>query len=277
MKKQEQEIQKDVQRALREDIGHGDATSALVPEAATCCAEVISREAAILCGCPWFDEVFHQLDLRVEINWSAQDGDSIAVNQKLCTITGPARALLGGERSALNFLQTLSGTATVARRYADRVADLPVEILDTRKTLPGLRLAQKYATRTGGCRNHRLGLYDGILIKENHIFACGSISAAIDRAKLYNKKNLPIEVEVENLSELHEALEAGADMLLLDNFTTTQLRAAANANSGRAQLEASGNVTLETVREIAESGVDFISVGALTKDLRAIDLSMRFS
>ncbi|MFQ5488006.1 MAG: carboxylating nicotinate-nucleotide diphosphorylase [Gammaproteobacteria bacterium] len=270
----EAEIDNMVQRALREDLGDGDVTAALIPADTASQARIISREAAVLCGRQWFDSVFRQLDPAVEIHWQAQDGDAIASDQELCRLHGQARVLLSGERTALNFLQTLSGTATLAHRYHEQVKDLSVTILDTRKTIPGLRLAQKYAVRCGGCSNHRMGLYDGILIKENHILACGSISAAIARARA-SAPALPIEVEVENLEEMSEALENDADILLLDNFEQEMLQQAVALNRGRSRLEASGGITLENIRRIAQSGVDYISVGALTKDVQAVDLSMR--
>ncbi len=270
----QEEIDHMVQRALREDLGDGDVTAALIPAETISSARVISREAAVLCGRRWFDSVFRQLESGVAIHWEAEDGAAIAPGQTLCQLTGPARALLSGERTALNFLQTLSGTATLARRYQEQVKDLPVTILDTRKTIPGLRMAQKYAVRCGGCSNHRMGLYDGVLIKENHILACGSVSAAIARARACAPA-LPIEVEVENLEELAEALENDADIILLDNFPPELLHRAVALNNGRSRLEASGGITLDNIRRIAQSGVDYISVGALTKDVRAIDLSMR--
>lgn len=268
-------IQSTVRRVLIEDVGSGDVTAALIPEDARASARVISREAAVLCGCAWFDAVFAELDERIHVTWNAADGAQIQPDQVLCTLSGPARALLTGERAALNLLQTLSGTATRAAQYADAVQGLPVRVLDTRKTLPGLRMEQKYAVRTGGCHNHRHGLYDGILIKENHIAAAGSITAAITTARALNTQ-LPIEVEVENLQQAQEGLTAGAGILLLDNFDLDGLRSAVALNAGRIKLEASGGVTLENIRGIAETGVDFISTGALTKDLQSIDLSMRF-
>lgn len=271
----EHQIQATVRRALAEDIGSGDVTAGLIPDDARATARVVCREAAVLCGCAWFDAVFAELDERIQVQWRLRDGDQVAPDQELCVLDGPARALLTGERTALNLLQTLSGTATRAARYAAAVAGLPVRVLDTRKTLPGLRMEQKYAVRIGGCHNHRIGLYDGVLIKENHIAAAGSISAAVAAARALNTQ-LPVEVEVENLAELREGLAAGADILLLDNFTLESLSAAVALNAGRAKLEASGGVTLENVRSIAATGVDFISVGALTKDVQAIDLSMRF-
>lgn len=271
----EHHIQATVRRALAEDIGSGDVTAALIPADARATARVICREAAVLCGCAWFDAVFAELDERIRVTWNLCDGDRVQPDQVLCTLNGPARALLTGERAALNLLQTLSGTATRAAQYAAAVAGLPVRILDTRKTLPGLRLEQKYAVRTGGCHNHRIGLYDGILVKENHIAAAGSITAAVAAAHALGTQ-LPVEVEVENLDELREGLAAGADILLLDNFTPELLREAVAINAGRAKLEASGGVTLENIRSIAETGVDYISTGALTKDVKAVDLSMRF-
>ena len=264
-----------VRRALAEDIGSGDLTAALIDAQARAGAQVLAREAAVLCGCAWFEEVFRQLDQNIHVEWQAQDGDEIRANQVLCRLAGRARGLLSGERTALNFLQTLSGTATAARRYAEAVQGTHAVILDTRKTLPGLRRAQKYAVRVGGARNHRLGLFDGILIKENHIAAAGGIAAAIAAARRQGTR-VPVEIEVENLEQLRAALAAGADMLLLDNFDLDGLRTAVRDTAGRAKLEASGGVNLEGVRAVAETGVDYISVGALTKHLRAVDLSMRF-
>ncbi|MFN2337494.1 MAG: carboxylating nicotinate-nucleotide diphosphorylase [Gammaproteobacteria bacterium] len=272
----DQQILQAVHAALAEDVGTGDVTARLIQEDARGQAHVISREAAVLCGSAWFNAVFQCLDESVRVHWQAHDGDAVVPDQVLCRLEGPARALLTGERSALNFLQTLSGTATLARRYAEAVAGLPVRILDTRKTLPGLRLAQKYAVRTGGCHNHRTGLYDGILIKENHIAAAGSVDAAVRAARALGT-GLAVEVEVEDLDQVREALEAGADILLLDNFTRADLEAAVALTAGRAKLEASGGVSLETVRAIAATGVDFVSVGGLTKDVKALDLSMRFA
>jgi nicotinate-nucleotide pyrophosphorylase (carboxylating) len=268
-------ISENVRIALSEDIGSGDLTAALIPIDTQAEACVISREAAVVCGRAWVDEVFRQLDTRVQIAWQVQDGDWVTPDQELFRLRGTARALLTGERTALNFLQTLSGTATEARRWASVVSDLPVKILDTRKTIPGLRDAQKYAVRCGGCHNHRHGLYDGVLIKENHILAAGSITHAITKVRPYAQGKL-VEVEVETLAELQEALAANADIIMLDNFTLDQIRQAVAINRGKANLEVSGNVSLETVRELAETGVDFISTGALTKHLRAVDLSMRF-
>jgi nicotinate-nucleotide pyrophosphorylase (carboxylating) len=268
-------IAEQVRAALAEDVGTGDRTAALIPADATGGAHVVSREAAVLCGTAWVDEVFRQLDPRVAIDWLACDADAIVPGQTLCRLAGPARSLLTGERAALNFLQTLSGTATLARRWANAVAGTGARILDTRKTIPGLRLAQKYAVTCGGCHNHRVGLYDAVLIKENHIAAAGSVTAALQAAQR-EAAGLEVEIEVETLDQLYEALAAGARRVLLDNFPRERLREAVAITAGRARLEASGGVTLETVRAIAETGVDDISVGALTKDVRAVDLSMRF-
>ena len=271
----DEELLHTVQIALAEDIGSGDITAALVPEHLSTRATVISRESAIVCGMAWFNAVFAELDCRITVEWLVHDGDAIQRDQPLCRLSGPARPLLSGERTALNFLQTLSATATVSRRYAESVADLPVRILDTRKTIPGLRNAQKYAVRVGGCHNHRSGLYDGILIKENHIAAAGSISRAVTQARSGNP-GMPVEIEIENASQLLQALDAGADRLLLDNHSIPELSAAVKTVDGRATLEASGGITLKNVREVALTGVDYISTGSLTKDIKAIDLSMLF-
>lgn len=273
------DIAEQVARALAEDVGSGDLTAALVPANRRGRATVITRESAVLCGRPWVDEVFRQVDPAVRVAWDADEGAAVEPGQRLCRLEGPARALLTGERTALNFLQTLSGTATAANRYARLVAGLPTRVLDTRKTLPGLRRAQKYAVRCGGGSNHRMGLYDGILVKENHIMAAGSIAAAVAAARAAGA-SVPVEVEVETLDELRQALDAGADMALLDEFSLDDLRAAVAMNRahprGPMKLEASGNVTGETLRSIAATGVDFVSIGSLTKHLRAVDLSMRF-
>ena len=249
-----------VARALAEDVGTGDLTAALVPAGRGGHAAVVTREPAVLCGQPWFDEVFRQLDRSVRVEWDAAEGSVVATDQRLCRLAGPARSLLTGERTALNFLQTLSGTATTARRYSELLAGLPCRVLDTRKTVPGLRRAQKYAVRCGGGRNHRMGLYDGILVKENHIVAAGSIAAAVAAARAQGA-TVPVEVEVETLDELKQALDAGADMALLDEFSLDDLRAAVASNRshprGPIKLEASGNVTFETLRSIAETGVDY--------------------
>lgn len=265
----------DVTQALQEDVGEGDLTASLIPADHHARAQVRSRESAVLCGTPWFNAVFRRLDLRVEIAWRAQDGDAIRPEQVICMLAGPTRALLAGERTALNFLQMLSGTATLTRRYADALRGTTTQLLDTRKTIPGLRAAQKYAVRCGGGTNHRLGLFDGVLIKENHIAELGSLAAAVQGAKARYPK-IPVEVEVEQPAQIEEAISAGADSLLLDNFTADQLREAVACNRGRVKLEASGGFDLGTLRAAAETGVDFISVGALTKHVRAIDLSMRF-
>ncbi len=268
-----------VRAALTEDIGSGDLTAALVPETQQALATVITREAAVLCGQAWVDAVFAELGREVTLDWHCSDGEAVAPGQKLCELRGPARAILSGERTALNFLQTLSAVATATRRYVDAVAGTRATILDTRKTIPGLRLAQKYAVRVGGGSNHRIGLYDGILIKENHIVAAGGITSAIRRARDQGATVL-LEVEVETLAQAEEALRAGADRLLLDNFTTALMRDAVALRDSLAPgtgLEASGGIGLQTIRSVAETGIDFISVGDLTKNIRAIDLSMRFS
>jgi nicotinate-nucleotide pyrophosphorylase (carboxylating) len=271
----EARIEHDVSCALAEDLGSGDITAELIPEDCTWKASVYSRESAILCGRNWFDAVFHHLDERTEVRWYAADGDAIAAHQVVCTLKGPARCLLSGERTALNFLQTLSGTATLARSYARQLEGLQTRVLDTRKTIPGLRHAQKYAVRCGGCHNHRFGLYDAFLIKENHIAAAGSIAQAIQTARQH-KPDFMVEIEVESLEQLQQALDAGADRILLDNFRLAQLNKAVTLTRRRAQLEASGGITLDNIRQYAQTGVDYISVGALTKNVRAIDLSMRF-
>lgn len=271
------DIARSVTTALSEDVGSGDLTAQLVPASARGHARVITREAAVLCGSAWVDAVFASIDPAVNIRWHARDGDAVEPDQLLFEVTGPARALLTGERSALNFLQTLSATATAARRYVAALAGTGCTILDTRKTIPGLRLAQKYAVRCGGGRNHRIGLYDGILIKENHIAAAGSIRAAVEAARRINS-GVPVEVEVESLAELDEAFEADADLALLDEFQLEDLRTAVARNRTRARplgLEASGGINLDTIRAVAETGVDFISVGSITKHIRAVDLSMR--
>ncbi len=268
-------VREQVKLALAEDVGDGDRTASLIPVTSISQVQVICREAAVLCGTYWFDQVFCQLDPDVCINWLAQDGAAVTAGVVICELKGNTRALLTGERTGLNYLQTLSGTATQARRYADAVAGTGVRILDTRKTVPGLRLQQKYAVTSGGCYNHRIGLYDAILIKENHIAASGSITAAV-QAATESWPELEIEVEVEDLAGLEEAISAGVGRILLDNFSNDRLRQAVAQNAGRARLEASGGISLETIRAKAECGVDDISVGALTKDVAAIDLSMLF-
>ncbi len=269
------DIEETVRRALAEDVGSGDLTASLISAGDQARGQVVTREEAILCGTAWFDAVFHELDRSVCVEWLARDGDLVHANQVLCTIEGLARAILTGERTALNFLQTLSGTATVTRRYVEAVRGTSAVILDTRKTLPCLRTAQKYAVRCGGGQNHRMGLYDAILIKENHIAAAGSVSTAIEASRNNAPAGTTVEVEVENIEQLKEALAAGADRLLLDNFSLKRLREAVRETSGRAELEASGGVTFENLRMIAETGVDYISVGALTKHVHAVDLSLR--
>ncbi len=274
------EIARNVEMALKEDLGAGDLTAELVPYPNAVSATVISREAGVLCGTAWFERCFTEIDAATRIEWLAADGDRIEANQLLCRIQGEARSLLSAERSALNFLQLLSAVASKARIYADAVAGTKAQVVDTRKTLPGLRVAQKYAVRVGGGGNHRLALWDAILIKENHILAAGGIREALEAANAIAERAGDrcqfVEIEVESLEELTTALKAGARMILLDNFSLDMLREAASINAGRAILEASGNVSLETVRAIAETGVDRISVGALTKDVKAMDLSMRF-
>lgn len=269
-------IEESVHTALKEDIGNGDVTARLIPEDDFSLATVIAREPAIICGIDWFEEVFAQLDSQIFIEWDVDDGDTIEADQTICTLSGSTRALLTGERSALNFLQTLSGTATKAAEYADAVKGTEVKVLDTRKTIPGLRIAQKYAVSCGGCHNHRVGLYDAVLIKENHIIAAGSIADAIETAR-FNNPELMIEVEVESIDELHQALAAKPDRIMLDNFDIPSLQQAVKLADKQVELEASGNVTLQTIGAIAETGVDYISTGALTKDIKALDLSMRFS
>lgn len=263
-----------VQSALAEDLGKGDLTAALIPAGTQASATIISREAAVLCGCAWAQQCFAQLDRSIQLEWLVKDGDRVVPNQALVHIHGDARAMLSAERPALNFLQTLSAVATHTRRYVDAISGLPTQILDTRKTLPGLRLAQKYAVLAGGGANQRLALYDGILIKENHIAAAGSIAAVLEAAFAMRSTD-NIQIEVETLDELQQALDAGATSILLDNFTLEDLRKAVAINQKQALLEASGNVDLTTVRAIAETGVDRISIGALTKNIQALDLSMR--
>jgi nicotinate-nucleotide pyrophosphorylase (carboxylating) len=271
------EVQRNVLAALVEDIGGGDLTALLTSATRRSQGTVVSREDAVLAGIAWFDSCFRRLDPLTVIRWHARDGEQIAAGQTLCEIEASTRALLTAERAALNFLQLLSATATATRRYVDAVAGTGARIVDTRKTLPGLRLAQKYAVTCGGGNNHRLGLYDGILIKENHIMAAGGVSAALTQARAIGRGDVFIQIEVETMEQLAEALDAGATMILLDNMDLTQMRQAVGLTAGRAELEASGGVRLETVRAIAETGVDRISVGSLTKNVRAIDLSLRHS
>ncbi|MBQ0798692.1 MAG: carboxylating nicotinate-nucleotide diphosphorylase [Porticoccaceae bacterium] len=281
----QQDISDSVTRALTEDIGSGDITAQLIPAEHKAQATIVTREDAVACGIPWVDAVFAQLDPGIEIDWAVSEGDDIQAGQTLCTLTGKARSLLTGERAALNFLQTLSGTATVARHYAELVTDSGITILDTRKTLPGLRLAQKYAVHVGGCQNHRMGLYDAFLIKENHIAACGGIQQAVERARVI-APGKPVEIEVENLEECQQALSAGAERIMLDNFSLPDVtRAVAlrdnqrNQQPGkqRTELEVSGNIEGEAIGAYRNSGIDFISSGALTKHLKATDYSMRIT
>jgi nicotinate-nucleotide pyrophosphorylase (carboxylating) len=268
-------ISSQVKLALDEDIGQHDLTADLIPLATLATATILNREPATLCGQAWANEVFKQVDPSITIEWHFNDGDALPTDSIICTLTGPARTLLTGERTAMNFLQTLSATSTLCQLYAQAVRGTNVQVLDTRKTIPGFRLAQKYAVRCGDCYNHRIGLYDGILIKENHINAAGSVSAAIDLAHQLHP-SIPVEVEVENFTEMEQALAGKADIILLDNFDIPALIKAVKLNQGQAKLEASGNVNIDTVCTIAETGVDRISVGGLTKDIQAIDLSMRF-
>lgn len=268
------DLEATIEHALREDIGGGDITAGLIPATTRAQGRVISRDAAVVCGQAWVNEVFRRVDADIRVDWQVQDGEQVVSNQTLFEVTGPARGLLTGERTALNFLQLLSGTATICRHYADLVEGTGVKLLDTRKTIPGLRNAQKYAVTQGGCYNHRIGLYDAFLIKENHIAACGGIEATIRTAR-HNEPGKPVEIEVESLAELEKALTAGADIIMLDNFDLEMMREGVALASGKAKLEASGGVTDKTLRPIAETGVDYISIGALTKDCRAVDLSMR--
>lgn len=268
-----------VQRALEEDIGTGDITASLIPSETQAAASIISRDHAVLCGIPWAEEVLRQVDTSIRVDWLATEGSDLEPNQALARFKGPARSLLSAERCMLNFLQTLSATATASRHYAAKVAHTDVRLLDTRKTVPGLRTAQKYAVRTGGCFNHRMGLFDAFLIKENHISACGSISNAIRQARAI-APGKPVEVEVETFAELDEALSAGADIVMLDNFSLPDMRKAVaitrSLGGNTCRLEASGGINEETLIAVAETGVDYISMGILTKDIKAIDLSMRF-
>lgn len=270
------EIERNVRAALAEDVGGGDLTAPLIPSGKRVRAAVLCRQQAVVCGQPWFERTLRQLDPAVEIAWDVPEGAAVAAGARVCSVQGEARALLAAERVALNFLQTLSGVATVTRRHVEAVAGTRAKIVDTRKTLPGLRLAQKYAVRVGGGSNHRMGLYDAMLIKENHIAAAGGIRQAVTQARKLERRGDWIQVEVENLSQLKEALDAGATMILLDNMDIARMREAVNIAGGRAELEASGGISLDNVRAIAETGVHRISVGALTKDVRAADFSMRF-
>ena len=272
-------IKENVQAALVEDVGNGDITANLVPAATQYHVQVISRENATVCGTAWVDEAFQQVDPNVDVEWLVADGETVESNAILFRAKGDARSILTAERTALNFLQLLSGVATASRRYSQLVEDYATKILDTRKTIPGLRLAQKYAVKCGGCDNHRMGLYDAFLIKENHIAACGSISAAIQTARKQHPEK-PLEVEVENLEQFREALSVSPDIIMLDELTLEDIGKAVELNktknNGRCKIEASGNMTAERIPQIADTGVDYISIGSLTKHVRAIDLSMRF-
>ncbi|WP_127470941.1 carboxylating nicotinate-nucleotide diphosphorylase [Thiomicrorhabdus aquaedulcis] len=264
-----------VASALQEDVGAGDLTAQLIASNTQANAKIVCREAAIICGRPWFEEVFRQIDASIQIDWHITEGQAVAANQLICTLQGSARAILTAERTALNFLQTLSATATVTAQYVAQLKNTHTQLLDTRKTLPGLRLAQKYAVKCGGGCNHRMGLYDAILIKENHIMAAGGIAQAVNLAKTLHP-GVSIEVETENLAEVKQALMAGANIIMLDNFSYEQMHAAVMLVSGQAKLEVSGNVEIDQLAHLAKTGVDFISSGALTKHIKAIDLSMRF-
>lgn len=271
----QQTIKDDVSRAIAEDMGDGDVSAQLIDPDKHLKTRLLVREDAVLCGTAWFNEVFHQCDEQIIVTWSAKDGELIKTDDVICEVSGPARALLSAERSALNFLQTLSGTATITRHYADLIKNTNCRILDTRKTIPNLRMAQKYAVICGGGLNHRIGLFDAYLIKENHLAACGGIAAAATRARSLNSELL-LEIEVESVEQLQQAIDADVDRALLDNFSLAQIREAVALNNKRIQLEASGNITEQSLIEIANTGVDFISIGALTKHLRAIDFSLRF-
>src|SRR3954468_22189267 len=273
----EETVTDDVTRALREDVGTGDLTARLIPESRGGTARLMTRQDGVLCGVEWFNRTFDELDPEVEIFWHHKDGEEVAAGSSLCEVEGHARAMLTAERTALNFVQLLSGVATRARQYVKAVKGTRARIYDTRKTIPGLRIAQKYAVHAGGARNHRIGLYDGILIKENHIMAAGSLAQAVKQALHEVPEGTMLQVEVESLDQLREALDAGARLVLLDNFDTTRMREAVQVAGDRAELEASGGITLDNVREFAETGVHRISIGSLTKDVKALDLSMRFT
>ncbi len=268
-------IEENVFNALKEDVGKGDITAELIPHDNISLATVINREPCIFCGLDWFEETYRQIDDEILIDWFVDDGDEIDADQIICTISGSSQNIVTGERTALNFVQTLSATATTSSQYAKKVKDTETKVLDTRKTIPGLRLAQKYAVSCGGCENHRLGLFDAFLIKENHINACDGIQNSVKEARFHNPE-LKVEVEVENLDELQQAIDAGADRVLLDNFDIKTLKKAVGICKGKIISEASGNITLDNIGEVAKTGVNFISTGALTKDIKAIDLSMRF-
>ena len=270
-----QTIINQVANALDEDVGSGDISARLIDESARLQTELLVREDAVLCGCQWFDEVFRQCDAAIEIHWHAQDGDAISAGSVICEVSGPARGLLTAERSALNFLQTLSGTATATRAYSDLIRDTGCRILDTRKTIPQLRLAQKYAVLCGGGSNHRIGLFDAYLIKENHLAASGGIAPTVALARELQPDKF-LEIEVENLEQLQQAIDAGVDRVLLDNFSLDDMQRAVALNDGRIELEASGNIDRDNLAEIAATGVDYVSIGALTKHLRAIDFSLRY-
>lgn len=268
-------IEENVFNALKEDVGDGDITAELIPHDNISLATVINREACVFCGLDWFEETYRQIDEEILIDWFVDDGDTIDADQIICTISGSSQNIVTGERTALNFVQTLSATATLSAQYADKVKDTTTKILDTRKTIPGLRMAQKYAVSCGGCENHRLGLFDAFLIKENHINACNGIENTVKEARFHNP-DLKIEVEVENLDELQQAIDASADHVLLDNFDSKTLEQAVAICKGKIISEASGNITIDNIHDVARTGVDYISIGALTKDIKAIDLSMRF-
>lgn len=268
-------IEENVFNALKEDVGEGDITAELIPHDNISLATVISRDNCVFCGLDWFEETYRQVDDEILIDWCVDDGDDIKAGQVICTISGSSKHIVTGERVALNFVQTLSATATISAQYARQVADTDTKVLDTRKTLPGLRMAQKYAVSCGGCENHRIGLFDAFLIKENHINACDGIQNAVSEARFYNPE-LKVEVEVENMDELQQAIDAGADRVLLDNFDIESLGEAVTVCRGKIITEASGNITIDNINQVAKTGVDYISTGALTKDIKAVDLSMRF-
>lgn len=269
-------IEEVVHAGLKEDIGDGDITANLLDDDAIAIATVECNETCTICGIDWFEEVYSQLDDQIHIEWNIDDGDSVEANTELCTLSGSAKNLLTGERTALNFIQLLSATATLSAKYAKAIGDCKTKILDTRKTIPGLRLAQKYAVACGGCENHRMGLYDSILIKENHITALGDIHKTVNEAR-FNNPGVAIVVEVEDIRELESALNANIDRILLDNFSIDRIKEAVNKSKGKIPLEASGGISLENIQDIAKTGVDYISIGALTKNIQAIDMSMRFS
>jgi len=268
-------IEENVFNALKEDVGEGDITAELIPHDNISLATVICRDACVFCGLDWFEETYRQIDDEILIDWCVDDGEQIEAGQIICTISGSSQNIVTGERVALNFVQTLSATATVSSLYAEKVSDTDTKVLDTRKTIPGLRIAQKYAVSCGGCENHRIGLFDAFLIKENHINACDGIQNAVSEARFHNP-DLQVEVEVEDVDELQQAIDAGADRVLLDNFDIEMLKQAVERCKGKIISEASGNITIDNINEVAKTGVDYISTGALTKDIKAVDLSMRF-